>query len=323
MSRSAARRKRRVLILGLPYFGTMLAGLLRERGWAAEFAAHPGRDVRGWLRLFPAVARADVVYLVSSRIERWSPQDLLLLVRRRPAVIHWVGTDVQIALAEHARGRVSPRIVRNATHWCDAPWLVGELATIGVTSEHVPLPIPGLPDDPPPLPDDFTVLLYLPVDAFDREVFDVNTLLRLPAAFPELRFVLIPSPADTLEGALPANCTAPGWVGDMDALYREVSVVVRLTSHDGMSFMVAEALARGRHVIWTFPMEGAIRAEGYDAVSAAIARLAEQHASGTLALNEPGRRAVRERFQRDVLLDGLHERLRGVLRRSRRTGRTP
>jgi hypothetical protein len=311
------KRPRRVLILGLPYFGRMLARLLRERGWAAEFAAHPGRDPRGWAGLVVKLAGADLLYLVSSRAERGSPQDVLLRAWRRPLVIHWVGTDVQIALEEHARGRLSHRIVERPVHWCDAPWLVDELATMGVRADHVPLPIPGLPQEPPPLPETFGVLLYLPVDAFDREVFDMETLLRLPLAFPEVRFILIPSPAETLPRPLPANCTAPGWVADMDALYREVSVVVRLTSHDGTSFMVAEALARGRQVIWTFPMEGAIRAEGFDAVVAAIRDLAARHAAGTLGLNEAGRQYVLAHFQRDALLSDLDRRLRRVVARRR------
>ncbi len=303
----------RILILGLPYFGRMIEGLLRERGWNARFAAHPGRDLAAWARLAPLVARADVVYLISSRLDRGSPQDRLVRIRRRPVVIHWVGTDVQIALEEHAKRNVSARLAENAIHWCDAPWLVDELRTIGIRSQHVPLPIPGLPRDAPPLPGQFRVLLYLPVDAFDREVFDVVTLLGLPRAFPEIPFVLIPSPAQTLPGPLPPNLDAPGWVTDMDALYRSITVSVRLTSHDGTSFMAVEALARGRQVIWTFPFPGAIQASGLAEVSATIRDLAARHAAGTLTLNDEGQSYVREHFDEKALAENLDERLRAVL----------
>jgi hypothetical protein len=292
----------------------MLAGLLAEKGWDARFFAHPGRDFKGWARLLPAVTRADIVYLVSSRIETGSPQDRLLRIRRRPVVIHWVGTDVQIALEEHARGRVSPRIATRAVHWCDAPWLVDELATMGVRSEHVALPIPGLSREPAPLPGTFRVLLYLPVDAFDREVFDMDTLLRLPAAMPDVQFTLIPSTRDTLPVALPANCEAPGWIDDMDAVYRRTSVVVRLTSHDGTSFMVVETLARGRQALWTFPMPGVTRVAGFEAVHAELRRLADMHAAGTLVLNEEGRAYVLEHFNTEKALRELHRRLRALLR---------
>src|SRR5207302_2737456 len=84
----------RILILGLPYFGRMLVEVLSRKGWDARFAAHPGRDLRGWGRLLPRVARAHVVYLIGSRMDRGSPQEWLMRLRSRPTVIHWVGTDV-------------------------------------------------------------------------------------------------------------------------------------------------------------------------------------------------------------------------------------
>ena len=306
-------RRPRIAILGLPYFGEMLAELLGGRGWDAAFLAHPGRSLPGWLALLPRLARADVVYLIGSRLEKGSPQDRMMQLRRKPVVIHWVGTDVLIATEEHARGRVSERIAERATHWCDAPWLVDELRGIGVRSSHVPLPIPLAADEPPPLPTEFKVLLYLPVDAFDREVFDMETLLRLPLEFPDIPFVLLPSPADSLPQPLPANLEARGWVDGLDAVYREISCMVRLTSHDGTSFMVVETLARGRQAIWTFPMEGAIQATGFEAVARALRGLIARHSAGELGLNSVGRDFVLKHFDSETLLSGLDTRLRALL----------
>jgi hypothetical protein len=306
-------RRGRILILGLPYFGKMLARDLSSLGWRAEFLPHPGRSAGGWARVAKAAARADIVYLIGSRIDRTSPQDRLLRLRRRPVVIHWVGTDVQIAVEEHRRDNVSLRVAERPSHWCDAPWLVEELRTIGVVSEYVPLPIPVETAPAPPLPEAFSVLLYYPVDAFDREVFDIETMLRLPGEFPGVRFTLIPSPAETLPQPLPPNLEARAWVEDMDALYRETTAVVRLTSHDGQSFMVAEALSRGRYVIWTHPMPGCTRAEGFDQVAKALRGLLKKHEEGSLKVNSSGRRVVLDRFGKGRPLGELDERLRGLL----------
>jgi hypothetical protein len=311
----AKKRKPRILILGLPYFGRMLEGLLVKRRWEASFAEHPGRDILGWARLVPKVLRADVIYFIGSRIERNSPQDLLMRVRRKPVVIHWVGTDVQIALDEAKTGRVSRRIVDRAIHWADAPWLVDELATIGVTSDEVALPVPGLPSGTPPLPERFRVLLYCPVDAFDREVFDLDTLLRLPLEFPEISFVLIPSPAETLPGPLPPNLDCRGWVEDIDTLYKDISLYVRLTSHDGVSFMVLECLARGRQVIWPFALPGVIQVSGFEAVAAVVRDLAAKHAAGTLGPNHVGREYVMAHYDAERLTRELSARLRDELSR--------
>lgn len=306
-------RRGRILILGLPYFGKLLAKDLGELGWQAEFLPHPGRSAPGWAKVAGAAARADIVYLIGSRIDRKSPQDRLLRLRKKATVIHWVGTDVQIAVEEHRKHNVSLRVAERPLHWCDAPWLVEELRTIGVISEYVSLPIPIHVPPAPPLPEEFRVLLYYPVDAFDREVFDGETLLRLPGAFPDVPFTLIPSPADTLPQPLPPNLTCFDWVDDMDALYRETTVVVRLTSHDGQSFIAAEALSRGRYVIWTFAMPGCIRAVGFEEVAGALAGLIEKHRAGELKVNQSGRRSVLERFGKGRPLRELDERLRALL----------
>ncbi len=302
-----------ILILGLPYFGRLLVGDLAALGWSARYIDHPGRHVGGWAKVASAATRADIVYLIGSRIDRGSPQDNLLRFRRKPVVIHWVGTDVQIAVDEHRRDNVALRIAERATHWCDAPWLVEELRTAGVRSEYVPLPIPVAESDPPPLPGRFGVLLYYPVDRLARAVFDIDTMLRLPAAFPDVHFTLIPSPAETLPDPLPANLSARPWVDDMDPLYRETTALVRLTTHDGQSFMAAEALSRGRYVIWTHPMPGAIQAEGFEQVSEALRGLVERHRAGNLALNAEGRRSALERFGAGRPLAELDERFRAML----------
>jgi hypothetical protein len=303
----------RVLILGLPYFGNVLARQLSERGWHARYRTHPGRDPRGWASLLPQLARADVVYLIGSRLDRRSPQDLLMRLRRRPVVIHWVGTDVLIAREEHERRNVSARTAEAAIHWCDAPWLVDELREMGMQSAYVPLPVPLPRDEPSPLPERFRVLLYLPVDAFDREVFDMDTLLRLPHEFPDVDFTVLPSPAETLPGPLPANVEARAWVDDMEALYKEITVYVRLTSHDGMSFMALESLARGRYVIWTHPLDGAIQASGFEGVARELGALHERHRRGDLPLNTSGRETTLEHFVEQQALDDIEARLRALL----------
>jgi hypothetical protein len=163
------------------------------------------------------------------------------------------------------------------------------------------------------LPQQFTVLFYYPVDAFDREVFDLEAMLRLPAEFPDVRFILTPSTADTLPRNLPGNLETRAWVEDMDSLYKEVTAIVRLTTHDGQSFMAAEALSRGRYVIWTHPMPGCIKASGFEQVSAALSTLVEKHSAGNLKVNQSGRRAVNERFGKNRPLHDLDERLRALL----------
>ncbi len=190
-----------------------------------------------------------------------------------------------------------------------------ELATIGVNSEYVALPIPTLANDAPPLPGAFRALIYLPRQPAYRRVFDVESILRLPRDLPDIQFTIVPSPPESLPSPLPGNVEALAWVDDMDALYRRISVHIRLTLHDGMSFMVLEALSRGRHVIWTFPIEGAIHAPSYEAARDALADLYARHQAGTLGLNTAGRDYAQSHFKLQTLATELDGRLRALLER--------
>src|SRR6266403_1239163 len=46
------------------------------------------------------------------------------------------------------------------------------------------------------------------------------------------------------------------------AFYKRASVVWRPVRHDGLSFMVLEALGHGRHVLWTYEFPGCVKVDG-------------------------------------------------------------
>jgi hypothetical protein len=314
----ASKRSPRALVLGLPYFGRILVAALRERGWEAQYLPHPGRSAAGWARVVAALARADILYLISARVERRAPLANLMRIWRRPVVIHWVGSDVLNAQRQHEAGQVSPRVAERAIHWADAPWLVEELAAMGMRAEMVRLPVPTLGQEPPPLPERFTSLLYLPVAPLDRKVFEMETILALPAALPDVHFILVPSPPETLPQPLPPNLEARSWETDMESLYREVTVLTRLVKHDGMSFMALEALSRGRYVIYGYKLPGVRVASGLDEVVAALRELKERHDAGGLPLNEPGAAWVREAYDATSIVEEVDHRLRKLAGRQPR-----
>jgi hypothetical protein len=116
-----------------------------------------------------------------------------------------------------------------------------------------------------------------------------------------------------LPGPLPANLETPGYITDMDRFYRQISVMVRLTSHDGTSHMVLECLSRGRQVIWTYKLPGVIEARGFAGVAASLRQLKARHDDGTLGLNELGRRYVLSNFDRENLVTTIDSKLRALL----------
>lgn len=286
----------RIAIVGLPFYGKRVAQSLTGAGYRARYLPRPGRSPRAWAALAAGLLRADLVYAVGSSIAVNAPVDLMARLRR-PILMHWVGSDVVAALREHAAGRVSARLLR-ATHWADAPWLVDELAPVGLRATGHPLPIPTAIGVPIPLPSDFRVLLYLP--ARPHPAHDEASALEVVRALPGVSFVVVGGfqPPDPL-----ANLDARGYLPDLAPVYRETVALLRLVRHDGMSHSIIEALSFGRHALWSYPFPGVVRVCGAAEAIAAIRDLQLRFDAGTLGLNDAGAGEVTHRYRWDTLLN--------------------
>lgn len=301
-------REYRVAVGGLPYFGRKMAALLGGDGWQAAYL-----ETRGWrplpaVRAVRAARRADVLYQLGGQIARLSRPHVLLAVAPRPCVMHWTGSDVTFARGVAARGRVAARLRDGCVHWAGAPWLADELARIGVRAAWVPHSTVEAPERIPELPATFTVLAYLRPG---REAFyGVEAVLRVAAALPEARVLV--AGCDRLGGA-PANVRCLGWVADMAPVYAQAHALLRLAAHDGLAFMVQEALAFGRHAVWNHPFPGVLDAADAEEATARVTNLFKQHQAGTLAPNLAGAAHVRERFNPRRIRDDIRGRLARIV----------
>lgn len=298
-----------IAVGGLPYFGRMMADELSGNGWHCRYVASAGRNPVAWVATAKLVASADLIYLVGGQIERWSRPDWLVRVVRKPVVMHWVGSDVTFALAAARGARASLRLLQRPVHWTEAPWTSAELRPLGINASVVPLTSARLSSRPQPLPESFTVLAYLP-DArpsfYGREL-----VLRLAAALHDVRFLVAGARGVGWEAT--PNVEFLGWQRDMEPVYARSSVLLRLPEHDGLSFMVLEALAAGRYVIWNHSQEGAFEAHDEPEASTLIQRLRNNHNAGSLTLNEAGIRTVRERYAPERVRADILNRFEAIL----------
>ena len=299
----------RLAVSGLPYFGRRMAELLASDGWEAAYL-----ETRRWqpgpaLRAVRQARRADVLYQVGGQIARWSRPHALLTVVRRPCVMHWTGSDVLYARTVAARGRVAERLRGGCIHWAGAPWLAGELAGIGVRAEWVPHSAVEAPEQLPAFPDTFTVLAYLRAG---REAFyGEEAVRRVAVALPDVRVLV--AGCDRLAGPSPPNVRCLGWVQDIASVYARAHVLLRMAAHDGLSFMVQEALAFGRYAVWNHPFPGVLEAATDEEARAHIADFAARHRAGSLALNVAGARHVRERYNPQRIRDDIRRRLAAII----------
>ena len=209
---------------------------------------------------------------------------------------YWIGSDVLYTLRDASLGRLTGAFdaARRETHFAGAPWLAEELATVGIDAEWVIFPgkLPTVP--PPPLPDRFTVLSYVPDARFG--FYGGNEILIAAAAMPEVQFLIMGGHGPG--AGAPPNVAFLGWESDTGDLYARSSVVLRLVPHDNIGLTAREGLAYGRHVVYTQPLLHTIQVQygSQTELIEVVRELYGRHVEGKLDLNDAGATYVRRVF---------------------------
>jgi hypothetical protein len=290
------RRRSTILMLGFP----RLAGPFAERLADADLAFLYGRASA--LR----VPFCDLVYQIGGGPMVNPKVFAVCKAMQRRVVKHWVGSDV-------LRVRESVVQEQNASglleHWAVAGHLVDELAEAGISATAVPLSAVDsvAPTPLPPAP--LTVLSYLPNRKFD--FYNGATVLSLASRFPDVRFLIVGG--DDTDHVSSKNVEFLGYQREMDSIYARSHVLLRLPVHDGLSYMVLEALDHGREVIWNLPFEGARMGRTENEVACHIRELRAALAAGTLAFNVRGREAVHATYSGSRVRDMIRTRLKAML----------
>jgi hypothetical protein len=113
-------------------------------------------------------------------------------------------------------------------------------------------------------------------------------------------FTLCGLPAgQTLSG--PSNIKMYHWMPDITPLLEQASVYYRPVRHDGLSFTVLEALALGRHVLYSYPLAGCIQVTTVEETCQELNKLKATHESGNLRLNQVGRQYIADSYGPEVV----------------------
>lgn len=254
------------------------------------------------------MAKADVVYLIGGTLAGSRLLDLALLTRTA-VVMHWVGTDVTVAIEDLRRHAARTRYIERATHFCEVPWIQEELRRIGIEARIVQIAALDCPaPDGLRLPAAFSILSYVREGLED--FYGMDRLVRLARDLPdvEIRIAGISRSA----APLPPNVKLLGWMENMAEQYAGCVLFLRLPEHDGLSFSVLEALAAGRYVGYSCRWEGTTHIDSYGGLRGFVQGLYSDFGRGTLGVNRAGVEYVRRHFDRDDVLGTLAKRLREV-----------
>jgi glycosyltransferase involved in cell wall biosynthesis len=285
---SRNRAGRRVLVHGLIYFGQMFAELMNGDGW--DFRYYPDAGIRNYSAMARDLRACDVAYQIGGRVSMGKFLRAANLLGKNKLVMHWVGSDTMDQQRELAQGKAHPWVMGTVRHWAESDWMVREVQTLGLECELIPLPSARVPDRPTALPAEFSVLVYMP--AVSRgELYGLDRILEVARSLPHIPFELV----GLYEGKItdpPANVGVHGRIPDLIEFYRRASVVWRPVRHDGLSFMVMEAMGHGRHVLWTYPFPGCTQVDTAGNARKEIERLCALHREKRLQLNCRGVKAI-------------------------------
>ena len=299
----------RVVAGGLTFFCGKLPELLGNERWdIRDRSQRTPAHVAGLLRDLPG---CDLAYSWAGRINMgkflWAARCLGV----KKIVLFWCGSDVLHAKKLLAQGKLDPWVA-SRMHWAASPSLADEVRSLGLRCEFVQASFVELVAAPRALPKKFSVLAFVP--RADRgELYGWDRIVEVAQSLPDMDFQLVGlHPGQTLQG--PPNISFHTFTSDLTPFYEKATVLWRPVRHDaGVSFMVLEALAHGRHVLYTYPIPGATQVRGANEAKQQLEQFRSLHEVGLLPLNHAGINSIRTTYAKDVVRAELHRRWEEII----------
>jgi hypothetical protein len=284
-----APRPYRVAVNGLPHFCKKLTELVNGDGWEVPYRS-PFHPV-GLAARFSDLARCDLAYSWMGRISMGKFLRAAKSLGKTKIIMLWCGSDALFAKDELAQGKLDSWVA-NRVHWAVSPWLAQEVRELGIACEYVQVSfVESI--SPMPLPKKFSVLTY--VSSIKKaHLYGLDLILQVARKLPSMKFTLVGLEEGKIPEA-PPNLEVFRRL-DLASFYEQATVLWRPVRHDGLSFMVLEALARGRHVLYSYPLRGCIQVAGAEMACEQLERLRELDESGRLEPNEIGRQYVASEY---------------------------
>jgi hypothetical protein len=315
LEQTNSSRPRRVAVHGLPYFCARLSKILKDPDWDVRHHFYqPSRLIRFAADLW----QCDLAFTWGGRITMGGFLRAARCLGKKNVVILWCGSDVLYAREELSAGRKTDSWVAERIHWAASPALAEEVRSLGLSCEYVQVSFVEPVATPAPLPARFSVLVYVPT--LERaSLYGLDRILEVADGLPSVEFTLVGlQRGETLKG--PPNLKVLNRVDSLAPYIEQASVIWRPVRHDaGISFLVLEALAQGRHVLYSCPFPSCIHVTTATAARREIESLLSLHESKRLFLNEAGIRTITQDFTPERVRANLFAKWTEVINASRNT----
>jgi len=167
------------------------------------------------------------------------------------AVVQWAGTDLLMARENRLEPWFKEIVGRpNIVHIAPDSQMAGEVKReLGLPCRIVHAPSRFMYERPFPLPKQFAVSVYYP--SFNREIYSLDLVDEVMARMKDTLFYVHRPSDDGEKPVLPKNAM---WLGNIPEpnyaeFLKQISVLLRLTVHDGTPYGMIEHFCAGRNVV--------------------------------------------------------------------------
>lgn len=299
----------RVIIVGLPLFAERLQRELSEFDKSATYI-HLNTYYSKWdkLKAWFLIPMSDIVYSINGTLSPSGVFDRAMRLGKK-VVMHWVGTDVLSAQEAVKENKALDLYRKNAIHFCEVEWIQDELLEIGVRAEKINIAVFEKEYELRNPSGSLCVLTYIPPNR--AEFYGLNELRQLAFAFPKVSFLIAGTGPGVFDN-LPDNIELLGWVKDMNPVFDRAHVCLRFPEHDGLSFFVLEALARGKQVMYRYSFQHCHSADTTEDLKKILTSLVKRFDEGDSLINAEGAEMVSNEYNREKVLGDLSRRLKEI-----------
>jgi hypothetical protein len=233
-----------IAITGNEFFAKRIANELKQNQIKANFVSLP-KNINNLKSTFNSYS---IIHFVGSpTVSRDLAKLFFLKLYGKKILVNWIGYDVR----RIKNSRLRKIMVLIGNHFTDinianAENLVDDLKKNGIQAQFQLIPVHSIYPIQD-LPKEKRVAVYLP-DNYPHfaEFYQESIIKKLVNDFPEIEFLILKNSGKTFSEP---NVKCFAWCEDMEKIYKQVKVVIRLPIEDGTSGIIIETLSMGRYMI--------------------------------------------------------------------------
>ncbi len=220
------------------------------------------------LDLLSAIKKCDVLYNIYTSHFFWK-KGIIAKYMGKKVITHWIGSDAR--MADEGITDVTKLKFVDKHIACFEP-LQKQMSELGVETEYLPIIPLNLNFDICDMPKEHCVLIYMPKGS--EHFYGFEEISRVFPIFPNMKFYIVANDDHDKFKDYP-NVKVLGYLNqsEMENLYNDISIVVRIHVNDGLSMSVLEGMAKGKYVVWNYDFPYCLPGKTTEEISSSLEKL--------------------------------------------------